>query len=292
MYSQHILNGLLAGSTIALVAAGFWIVYHVCKFFHFAHAALLTFAPYIVYLCKPAGLLSFGLSVLVALMIVTSLAVVSEVVVYRKLRKQGGSGTAMLVAAIGIHTVIQNAVSLGFGDDTRSFRWWSIAPGWSVYGTRVTTVQIAVLVVSWLTLLAFWILMSKTILGRKLRAVASNAPLARVVGIDPDSVALSAMIAGALAAGVAGVAVASDIDMAPMMGAHLLLTAVVAVIVGGGTSIWGTALGGLLIGMAQHIGVIWIPTRWQGSIAFLILIGFLIFRPQGIFGERVGKASV
>ena len=97
---------------------------------------------------------------------------------------------------------------------------------------------------------------------------------------------------GSALAGIAGILVALDVDMTPTMGMNALMMGVVVVIIGGVGSIPGIALGALLLGFAQHFGVWKISSQWQDTIAFVILILFLLFRPQGFLGKKVKKVSI
>jgi branched-chain amino acid transport system permease protein len=125
-----------------------------------------------------------------------------------------------------------------------------------------------------------------------MRAVANDSELASLSGIDSDRVILWAFAIGSALAGVAGILIALDVDMTPTMGMDALMIGVVAVIIGGANSIPGIALGALLLGLAQQFGVWYISSQWQDAIAFVILLVFLLFRPQGFMGRKVKKASV
>jgi branched-subunit amino acid ABC-type transport system permease component len=113
-----------------------------------------------------------------------------------------------------------------------------------------------------------------------------------MTGINSDRVIFWAVALGSVLAGIAGILVALDVDMTPTMGMNALLMGVAAVIIGGVDSLPGVALGALLLGMAQHLGVWKISSQWQDAIAFFILLMFLLFRPQGFLGKRVKKVSV
>ena len=125
-----------------------------------------------------------------------------------------------------------------------------------------------------------------------MRAVADDLELARVSGIDSDRIILWTFAISSALAGIAGILVAFDTDMTPTMGLNVLLMGVVAVIIGGSGSIPGVALGALFLGLAQHLGVWGISSQWQDAIAFIILLAFLLVRPEGVLGKRVTKATV
>jgi branched-chain amino acid transport system permease protein len=122
--------------------------------------------------------------------------------------------------------------------------------------------------------------------GKTLRALANDAELAQLSGINSDRYILYAFAIGSFLAAVAAIMISFDTDMTPTMGFNALVMGVVAVIVGGINSLPGAALGGLFIGLAQNLGVYWLPSKWQDTIAFVILILFLLFRPYGILGKK------
>jgi len=291
MLPQLFVNGLIAGGVYSLVALGFGLIYSTARFFHFAHGAVYAVGAYLTY----AGwLLGLSLYVAIPLAVIGTamLGALIDVGIYRPLRKKNASSLILLLASLGLFTVIQNFISLIFGDDTKTIRSGAVTEGLPLFGARITPIQIAIIIVSALLILLCWILMKRTKVGKAMRAVANDPELARVVGIEPDRVILFTFALGSALAAVAAILISLDTDMTPMMGFYALLMGVVAVIAGGVGSIPGAALGGLLVGMAQHLGVWKIPTQWQDTIVFLILIFFLLFRPQGFLGKAVKKAAV
>jgi branched-chain amino acid transport system permease protein len=195
-----------------------------------------------------------------------------------------------LLTSLGIYIVLQNMISMTCGDQTRMVRT-TVVEGVDVFGARVTPVQALIMATSVTLIITVWILSKRTRLGLIMRAVAADPELARTLGINNDKVMLCAFGLASGLAGVAGVLVALDVDMTPSMGLNALLLGAVATIVGGVGSIPGVAFGALLIGMAQHLGVWWIGSQWQDAIAFVILLAFLLVRPEGVLGKRLRKAA-
>jgi len=291
MLPQLLVNGLIAGGIYSLVALGFGLIYSTTRFFHFAHGAVYAVGAYLTYACWLSGM-SLYAAIPLAVIGTSILGALLDIGIYRPLRQKGASSLILLIASLGLFTVIQNLISLVFGDDTKTIRSGTVTEGLPLFGARITPIQIAIIIVSALLILLCWILMKRTKVGKAMRAVANDPELARVVGIEPDRVILFTFALGSALAAVAAILISLDTDMTPMMGFYALLMGVVAVIAGGVGSIPGAALGGLLVGMAQHLGVWKIPTQWQDTIVFLILIFFLLFRPQGFLGKAVKKAAV
>ena len=129
-------------------------------------------------------------------------------------------------------------------------------------------------------------------MGKAMRAVANDPELANISGIDSNRVILLTFAIGSALAGIAGILVALDVDMTPTMGMNALMMGVVAVIIGGVGSIPGVALGALLRGTAQHLGVWEISSKWQDAIAFIILFIFLLLKPEGFLGKKARKEKI
>jgi branched-subunit amino acid ABC-type transport system permease component len=132
----------------------------------------------------------------------------------------------------------------------------------------------------------------RTQLGTAMRALSSNREMAEIVGVDVERVYLYTFAIGSALAAPAAVLVASYVGMTTGIGFTVLLIAVAAVIVGGLGSVPGTLLGGLFIGAATNLGVWKISTVWQSSIAFGVLLLFIVFRPTGFFGRKIRTAKV
>jgi branched-subunit amino acid ABC-type transport system permease component len=195
----------------------------------------------------------------------------------------------LLLASLGLYFLLQNTISMLFGEDTKSIRSGVVREGLPVFGARITPIQIVIIAVSILLVVLTAVWLKTTKIGKAMRAVANDSELAQVSGIDSDRVILWVFAVGSALAGVAGILVALDVDMTPTMGMNALMMGVVAMIVGGVGSIPGVAL---LLGFAQNFGVWKISSQWQDAIAFVILFVFLLVKPEGFLGRRVKKASI
>lgn len=291
MLTQLFVEGLFAGSVYALIALGFGLIYSTTRVFHFAHAAIYTAAAYLAY---SGGLLGLKLYVAIPLAVILAsmLGGLLEIVVYRPLRKKEASPVILLLASLGLLIVIQNAISLLFGDGAKSIRGSAVSEGLAIFEARITAIQVGIMISSVLLLALCWAFIKYSNKGKAMAAVANDPELARIVGIELDQVILFTFVLGSALAAIASILISFDTDMTPTMGFDALLMGVVAAIVGGIGSIPGAFLGGLLVGMAQHLGVWKLPTQWQDAIVFGILIIFLLLRPQGLLGKPLKKAAV
>ncbi len=292
MIHQLIINGIISGSIYILIAIGFMVIYGTVRFFHFAHGIVFTAGAYLTYLFKIWLGWPLFFSIPIAIGLCAVLGGLIERAVYRPLRHKEAPSLILLLASLGIYIVLQNILSLVFGDDTKAIRFGMVEEGIHFFGARITPIQVTIIGVSLLLLVSCFLFLKYTKIGRAMRAVANNPELARISGIESDKVILLTFALGSALAGIAGILVALDVDMTPTMGMNALMMGVVAVIIGGVGSIPGVALGALLLGMAQHLGVWKISSQWQDAIAFVILLIFLLFRPQGFLGKKVKKVTL
>ncbi len=292
MLPQWVVNGISAGSVYALVALGFGLIYGATRFFHFAHGAIYTAGAYLTYLFAVWLGLPLPVSILLAIVLAALLGSIIEVGLYRPLRSRQASSLVLLLASLGSFIVLQNVISLVFGNDTKTLRGGVIQEGLEVLGARIAPAQITIILITTLLFLITGLILRYAKMGKAVRAVANDPELAQVVGIDADKIILFTFAVGSALAAVAAVLVSFDYDITPMMGFNALLMGVVAVIIGGVGSIPGAALGGLMLGLAQHWGGWTISSQWQDAIAFMILLFFLLYRPNGILGRKLKKVEV
>ena len=274
------------------VAISFSIIYQITKFFHFTHAVIFTAGAYFIFLFLQIFGWSLFTAIPVAIILVLLLGSAIEFFIYKPLRKKKSSTIILLLASLGIYIVLQNLISLFFGDDTKSIRTWEVREGIEIAGAYITPVQVIIVICSALLviLVAGYLMLAKT--GKAMRAVASDGELSKLSGIKSDRIILISFAIGSALAGIAGILVALDVDMTPTMGMNLLLMGVVAMIIGGVGNIWGIVLGSLLLATAQNLAVWYISSQWMDATAFIILLIFLLFRPQGFMGKKTKKAKV
>ena len=287
MINQLFLNGVIAGSVYVLTAISFAIIYRTVKFFHFAHGILFTLGAYFTYTIKVCLNFPPLLAMLVAIGLCAGFGMIIELAVYRPLRHKGSSALISLLASLGLYIAIQNIISIFFGDAAKSIRWGTLEGGIEFIGARITNIQICIIATSIVLLMIVLLLDSKTKIGRAVRAISGDQELARVSGINSDLIILLIYGIGSGIAGLAGILIALDVDMTPTMGLNMLMMGVVAVVIGGKKRLLGVALGGVLLGISEHLGVWKINTQWQDTIAFIILFVFLIIKPKGFIGKKI-----
>ena len=283
--AQLATNGLISGSLYALLGVSWGLIFATTKIFHFAHALTLTVAVYAAVLAVgqwgwglPAG---FFLAALVGCLF----GVATERVVYRPLRRVNATSLNIFLASLGLLIAGESAVLIVFGPQARDLPGFPIS-GIALGPVAFTTVEGLWLVGSWALLLLLIAWLWWTRYGRAIRAVASNRELAQCVGIDPEHVSLLVFGIGSALVGLGGMLLALRDTVSPTIGVQPVLTAFIAVFLGGIGSIPGAVLGGLVLGLAENMGGLLLPGHWQGVIAFVVLFSVLVFRPSGLLGVR------
>ncbi|MGE5251597.1 MAG: branched-chain amino acid ABC transporter permease [Bacteroidota bacterium] len=308
--------GLILGSVYALIAIGYTLVYGILFMINFAHGDIMmigAFGGYFTFealkvIPSPGGLSFLNahpiISVVFAFVVGISIAAASgyflEKIAYRPLR--GAPRLVPLISAIGASIFLENAAQLMFGAQRRDYANPDILQrgiGWTlnVGGKDVIVPYTGVftIVLSFLLLIALYTLVQRTRLGRAMRAVAENKPVAALMGIDVDGVISRTFIISGALAGAAGV----------MWGIHLGLVyhfvgflpgikAFTAAVLGGIGSIPGAMIGGMFLGVVEAVGPAFLGISFQlkDVIAFSILVLILIFRPSGILGEVLSEEKM
>ena len=280
---QLIVNSLIAAGTYALVAMGFSLIYGATKFFNLAHGAMAAIGGYAAFFL----LSRFASMNVVVVAIISALfaglcGYVLDRIVYLPLRKRKASTMVLLVASLGAFTIIQAALAMIF---TSQFQTLSSAVSGTIYAianASITQTQTIILGAVIGTLILLLLLLKKTMFGKEIRAISDDEEVAKIAGIHTEKIIGWTFFIGSAIAGFAGVLIGFDTGIQPTMGLQILLKGVIAAIVGGIGSVYGAVLGALLLGFAENFGVWKVSGEWKDAIAFVVLIVFLIFRPQGI----------
>ncbi len=289
--AQIIFNILFSASVYSLIAISFSVIYYPTKFFHIAHAAVITCGAYFVFFLNKSTI-RFPVSVTLAVAAAALLGILCELVVYRQMRKRNVPALAYLIASIGLYVVMQNCISLYFGDDTKIINTAEVTVGNQFFGAYITTIQIITIFVSIFLFVMVNLFLHFTATGKSIRAVASNPELCNIYGISSNKIILIAFGTGSALAATAGILSAMDTNMTPTFGFNLLLYGIVAMIIGGVGSTRGLIAGSLLVATSQHLAAYYIDTKWMDAVTFIILILFLIWKPLGFSGKRLKKVEV
>ncbi|MFN8924397.1 MAG: branched-chain amino acid ABC transporter permease [Rhodospirillales bacterium] len=297
MLGQAIADGVLTGAIIALGAIGVSFGLQILRFANFAHSELLTWGAYIALVVvafagpgTPTGPLSFGWQMMAAMAIAAVLtgllAWVMDQLVFRRLRNQGAHPLSLVFAAFGAALVMRYVVVLIWGPGTHFYTRELQFAVEVLPGIRMLPDQIFVLALTLAVVVALHLFLTYSRTGMAMRAMAESPALAKVCGVNVEGVTRwTWILSGALAA-VAGTFLGLSPQVHPEMGFSLLLSLFAAAILGGAGSLPGAVIGGLLVGLAENVSVLFVDPGYKGAMPFLLLLAVLFVRPQGLFGEK------
>lgn len=284
-YSNAILNGLIDGLVIALLALVISLTYAVSRYKNTAAGDYMTLGAYVA---KAAGM-STGFSALIAgtvsIIAVAAVAIFFHFWIFRELAKR--SALTAAVGGIGVALVIRAGIALAYGPDPRSYdipliRAFRVGP------LFIQPTDIWLVIVSALSLAAVFSLLYLTPMGRRLRAISDNRDLARSSGIrSGQATVLLWVMVGALCA-VGGILLATKSLLYPSLGWFLLMPGFAAAIFGGLGSPVGAVIGGVVIGLLLEGGAMMVGQSYKVAISFTVLALVLMFRPQGLLGKVEG----
>lgn len=285
MLAQQIVNGITIGSIYALIALGLTMVYGVLKILHIAHAGVYAMGAYF-------GLWAYRLvpSLFVAMIVAMALSGVAGVFIERFLYRSmlDKSRIVPLIASIGLFIAMEEAFRLIAGPYVMAFPVHFRQKPWIFGSVRISAPQMLVFGVTSVLLALLWWIITRTRMGKALRAVSMDREMAEALGVATERIiSLSFFISSALA-GAAGVLVGVFYNSVyPTMGDIPAYKALAIIVLGGMGSIPGTILGAFLIGLSETflIGFVNIPLP-RDALAFIVMIAVLMFRPYGLFGKE------
>lgn len=283
--TQVIINGLIAGSLYALIAIGFSLVFSLLKFLHFAHGALVVLGSFIAIFGVSYFHFPWWLVILLVLFVCGLLGVLMEVIVYRRVRSHGSS-LSLLLASIGLFSLIESVILLIFGSSVRSLDL-VVPRSFSLFNAQVTNAQIILFVSAIILLVLVWLFLKFSRFGMGLRAMSDNPMMASSIGLNVSFARTITMLIASLLAGVAGLLMGLVQTINPLMGFSVVLKGFTAAIIGGVGFVPGSIIGGFLLGLFENLGILVVPSEWKDAITVVILIVFLIIRPGGLFSRKV-----
>ncbi len=295
-FLQQLINGITIGSTYALIAIGYTMVYGIIGMINFAHGEIYMIGTYVAFMAI-AGMAMLGIeflpiiflgALLASMLVSSSFGWAVERIAYRPLR--GGNRLIPLISAIGMSIFLQNYVRLGQGSrdiamSSQITGGFSIGPTDGFHAT-LSYMQIIIFVVMLVSMALLTLFISKSRMGRACRAVAQDLKMANLLGIDTNRVIATTFVIGAALAAVAGTLLGMYYGVVnAYVGFIAGLKAFTAAVLGGIGSIPGAMLGGILLGIAESMTAAYFSTEYKDVVSFGLLVLILLFKPTGILGK-------
>jgi branched-chain amino acid transport system permease protein len=289
MFWQQLVNGLALGSTYALIALGYTMVYGIIQLLNFAHGEIYMMGAFVALLLVLVFKVNVFLAMILAMVCCGLLGVVIEFIAYRPLRKS--SRLSALISAIGVSTFLSTLALLVFGADAKGFPDNAFPVTQFHFGSvDFSSLQLLIFGVSAALMLTLEFIVQKTKIGKAMRATSQDYNTAALMGVNINLVIAFTFAIGSSLAAAGGVLVGIYFNAVSFnMGLMAGLKAFAAAVLGGIGSIRGAMLGGLFLGVIEVFGVALGYSSYRDAIAFAILIIFLLFRPTGLLGQKIQK---
>ena len=285
MFTQQLVNGITQGSLFALLAISFALVWGLLKLVNFALGEIYMYGAFMGWLIFTYWTQSLLLALLLSVIVGWGLGWVIEKVAFKALR--GVPHIASLVCTIGFSFFLRESAAAMFGVETKAMPAFYNETALIIGGANVSWLQLLMILLAVVMLVLLQILFYRTKIGLGVRAVSLDYQTAGLMGINVDRViSVAFSLSGAIAAFVGVLAAIYYNAVNPTMGFIPGLKGFTAAVFGGITSIPGAIVGGYLLGIIENLAVQFISSGYKDFIAFIILIAFLLLRPNGILGKR------
>lgn len=280
---QQLINGLVLGSTYALIGLGLTVIYGILGIVNWAHGELYMLGAFAGFFLAIKLHLPFLLALVGSMVVMAAFGMVMERLVFRPLRSAHEMN--MIIGTLGISIFLMNGAVALFSPNPLRFPTRFSSSYLSFLGISITVQRLLVFVVTVILVVVFSYLIKATTLGKAMRACQQNLNAARLMGIDIDNVFRMTCAIGAALAAAAGVLVGPIFFVSPTMGLAVIAKVFAVVILGGMGNVAGATFAGFLLGLTESFTAGFISSDYKDVVTFLILIAVLIYKPEGLFGR-------
>lgn len=275
-------DGVSLGSILALGAVGLTLVYGILRLPNFAQGDLVTWGAYLTLLGVQRFQLPWGAAIVLSGGLSTILVLLLDRLVWLPLRLQRANATTFMISSIGLALVLRNLVTLIWGVDNQTYGL-PLAEPIRIFCLSILYYRLIIVGLGGLILLGLHYLLQQTRWGKAMRAVADDAELAAVTGIDVERIVTYTWILVGILTAIGGGLYGLVTVVRPSMGWFLILPLFASVILGGIGNPYGAIVGALAIGVSQEISTYWLPNEYKLVVALGIMLLILLVRPQGLF---------
>ena len=290
---QLLFNSLITGSIYALASAGLALTFGLTRILNFAHGHIMMVGAYAFFFLRVQQELPLAPAVCAAALLMALVGSVSLAIFVMPFANV--SPLLPFVTTIALGSILEAIVSITFGVNVRSFPTGVGAESIEWHGIFMTPTQLIIITSALCIFTVMGTVVHASPIGRKVRALGENRAAAEGLGISHRSMLYGIFIISTLLAGYAGVLVGYETNVQPTMGGTYSIKAFAAMILGGLGNVWGTVIGSFLLGFIENLsigldlGEYSLPAGYKDAFAFIIILGVLLVRPQGIFGSKARK---
>ncbi|HLP89987.1 MAG TPA: branched-chain amino acid ABC transporter permease [Nostocaceae cyanobacterium] len=278
---QLIVNGIAVGSIIALGAVGLTLTYGILRLSNFAHGDFLTLGAYLCLFINQLGV-NIWLSMILAAGGTVIVMLLTEKLLWSRMRSIRATSTTLIIISIGLALFLRNGIIFIWGGRNQKYDL-PVFTALDLFGLKVQQNQLVVLGLAVFAVGSLFLLLQYTKIGKAMRAVADDLDLARVSGINIETVIIWTWVIAGVFTSLGGSMYGLIEAVRPNMGWFLILPLFASVILGGIGNPYGAIAGALIIGITQELSVAIISPQYKQGVALLIMILVLLIRPKGLF---------
>jgi len=285
-FVQSVVSGALTGSLYAMIGVGLTVVFGVMRIINLAHGEMVMLGMFGAYW----GQARWHLDPFLSILLWAPLMFLAGMAIYRLLLRKivpGGELNTLLYTA-GLSLLVANVALLAWSGDYRTISLSYGAEPVRPFGISIAVPLLVAFALAYAVTAALWLFLTRTDLGRAIRATSQSPEAAILMGIDVDRVATFTFGLGTALAAAAGVLLAPSLYLYPTVGELLIVKCFVIVVLGGLGSIPGAIAGGVLLGVVESLGAVYVSSTYKDGIGFVIFLAVLLYRPAGLFG--VGRS--
>lgn len=287
MFFQQLLNGITMGSTYALIAIGYSMVFGILELVNFSHGSIYMFGAMLTLVLITSLKMNFISAFILSIILTGVVGILVDKITLLPLRNKKAPKISALISTIGFSIFLQNLIMILFGSETKNFPNIIENKSIKVLSLNISYIQLLIFFLCIVLLILLALMIYKTKLGEAMRAASQNTVAAKLMGINVDYIITSTFFIGSSLAAVAGTLVGmyyQTVD--PFIGFMAGLKAFAAAVLGGIGSLSGAVIGGITIGIIETLAAGYINSGYRDAIAFGVLIIVLIFKPSGILGKE------
>ena len=289
---QLIINILITFSIYLLLSAAFSLSYSIDKFFNITYAGIIVISIYLTSLINQTLGTNFFFSFLCSIIVTIAINHLFVQFLYLPLKERSSNPYVLLIASMGIYIIIIGIIGLAFGYESIFLFPEKNIKSLEIFSGSISLVQLITIMVCILFFVIIFYVYTSTSLGSRIRAISSNNKLAVNFGIDAGKYSLIVNACAAFLFAIVGILIGMDTGATPSIGFNLLLYGIIVMIIGGTGNLLYLALASILLSTIQHLSAYYFDTKWMDTIAYIILILFLIWEPLGFSGKQLKKVEI
>lgn len=283
VFEQAIVNGILIGGLYVLISIGLTLIFGVMRVINFAHGDLMMVAMYVTYWLFTL----YGIDPYLSLLATIPILFVIGSVIQRFLidRVLTGPQESQLFLTLGVMLVVQNLALLFWKADYRAINTYYTGSVIRLGGVFISAPKLTSFFVAIVLTALLYIFLTRTRTGKAMRATAQNREVSSLMGVDVRRVYVIAFGIGTACVGAAGTLLSTFYYISPTVGTTFTLMAFLAVVLGGMGSFTGALFGGLIVGLAESLGAVYVATQYRELVTFVLFILILLVKPSGLLGR-------